>query len=135
MSAIGSVIVMVSQAAFSPRFPDALLLRTCRRTGSGRTNRKLSPGALCLTTACLPTALRDARQLAGMRHLAKAHAAESELAIDSVRSPASLAPGIAAHLELRLARRLVDQCLLGHGQDSLVAAVIMMLAVAGAVMM
>src|SRR3954467_461312 len=100
MSAIGSVIVMVSQA-FSPRFPRAHALAdlSAYRVGSK---------GWATAVRRSPTALGDARQLATVRHLAEADAAEPELAVDRVRSPASLAPGIAAHLELRLARRLVD---------------------------
>src|SRR4051794_26079918 len=105
MSAIGSVMVMRFQAAFSPRFPRSSCSRTCRRAGSGRIG--------------LPAALGDARQLAAVRHLTHADAAEPELAVHRVRTTAPLAPGVAAHLELRRAGRLVDQCLLGHGSELL----------------
>src|SRR5574340_1360679 len=61
-----------------------------------------------------PGALVNPGQLAGVRHLAKAYAAESELAEDRVRATATLAAGVRTHRELRLAIGLVDQCFLGH---------------------
>src|SRR5688500_13232709 len=61
-----------------------------------------------------PAGLRHAGDLTGVHHLAEAHAAEAELAVHGVRAPAALAPGVSAHLELRRALLLLDECLLGH---------------------
>jgi hypothetical protein len=55
-----------------------------------------------------------ARQLAAVRHFAQAHTAQTELAVHRVRPTATLAAGIGADGELRLAVGLVDQCFLGH---------------------
>ena len=54
---------------------------------------------------CLPAGLGDAGQLAGVRHLADADAAQPERAEHRARTAAAVAAGVAAHLELRLARR------------------------------
>src|SRR6476659_3730319 len=105
MSAIGSVIVMawgLFLAVVSVSRPSA-----CR---------------LCyVIVACgprwscgLPAALGDAGQLAAVRHLAKAHTAQAELAVDRLGSAAALAAGVTAHLELRLAGGLDDQRCLRH---------------------
>src|SRR5205085_7291172 len=59
------------------------------------------------------------RELAGMRHLAQADPAQAELLVDRLRTPATLATGVAAHLELRLRRRLVPQSRLRHQLFSL----------------
>src|SRR5215204_1090296 len=69
----------------------------------------------------LPAALGDAGELARVGHLPEAHPAKPELAVDRVRPAAPLAAGVATHLELGLARGLVDECCLGHGQASFVA--------------
>src|SRR4051794_5144403 len=63
----------------------------------------------------LPGTLAHARELPGVGHLPQADPAEAELAEDRVRTAAPLAAGVAADRELRLAGRLVDQSLLGHG--------------------
>src|SRR3712207_2860525 len=62
----------------------------------------------------LPARLGDARDLPGVGHVAEADAAEAELAVDGLRSPAAPAARVAAHLELGLLLLLLDQCLLGH---------------------
>src|SRR6187200_3350303 len=67
----------------------------------------------------LPRGLGDARQLTAVGHLAQAHPAQAELAVDRVRPAAALAAGVAAHLELGLGVRLVDEGGLGHDQASL----------------
>src|SRR5687767_2145259 len=92
MSAIGSVMVMVLcsiPAAVSPR----LRVRGTfgRRVGG------------------LPAALGDAGELAAMCHLTQADAAEAELAVDRLRPTTALAPGVSAHGELGLLRRLVPE--------------------------
>src|SRR5450631_780228 len=102
MSAMGSVMVMVGQRPFSSWFP------VPPSWAAGPSSSWGSPGAL-----------RDARELAAVGHLTQADAAEAELAVHRVRTAAAVAPRVAAHLELRRARRLVDQRLLGHGQISL----------------
>src|SRR5688500_8740709 len=96
MSAIGSVIVMGGRA-FLPAVP-----------GSG------PPGRAYGKEGWLPAALGDAGQLAGVRHLTHADAAETERAEDRPRTAAPVAARVAAHGELRLAVGLLDQGLLGH---------------------
>ena len=49
--------------------------------------------------------LLHARQLAAVRHLAQADPAQAELAEDRVRATATLAAGVTADRELRLASR------------------------------
>src|SRR3954466_13571213 len=61
-----------------------------------------------------PGRLGDAGDLPGVRHVAEADAAEAELAIHGLRSPALPAPRVRAHLVLGLPLLLLDQCLLGH---------------------
>src|SRR5258708_6116659 len=67
----------------------------------------------------LPARLGHAGQFARVRHLAQADPAQAELAVHRVRTAALLAPGVAAHLELRLRGRLVDQRCLRHAHASL----------------
>src|SRR3546814_12002334 len=61
-----------------------------------------------------PALLGDAGDLPGVHHLAEADPAEAELAVHGVRTTAPLAPRVGAHLELRFALLLLDECLLGH---------------------
>lgn len=49
-----------------------------------------------------------------MGELTEANSAQAELAIDGVRTTATLAPRVLANLELRLARGLDLQCSLCH---------------------
>src|SRR5690606_22081174 len=62
----------------------------------------------------LPAGLGDARQLALVRHLAEADAAQAELPEHGARTAAARATSIPANSELRLPVRLGDQCLLSH---------------------
>src|SRR6185312_16455410 len=55
----------------------------------------------------LPAGLLDARQFAGVCHLAQADAAQPELAVDRVRATALAAARVATHFELGLALGLV----------------------------
>src|SRR3954452_5966243 len=123
MSAIGSVIVMacVASLAAVPRalgLGDLALglsaivegprpLSTLASSGraSGRGHGVVS----------LPGTLPHARELPGVGHLPQADPAQAELAEDRVGTTAPLAAGVPADRELRLAGRLVDQSLLGHG--------------------
>ena len=61
-----------------------------------------------------PTRLRDAGDLAGMDELAKADAAQHELAVHRLRATATATARVRAHLELRLVLLLLDQSLLCH---------------------
>src|SRR5207249_657030 len=61
-----------------------------------------------------PTTFRDAGELARVRHLPDADAAEPECAVDRTRASAALATGVTADLELGLPRGLVDQGCLRH---------------------
>src|SRR4051794_12917753 len=49
-----------------------------------------------------------------MDQLSKTDAAQHELAVHRLGAAAALAPRVRAHLELRLALLLLDECLLGH---------------------
>src|SRR4029453_13438295 len=100
MSAIGSVIVMGIRQPFSPGFP----ARGLRRSGGA---------------GLLPGSLRHTGQFAAVGHLADAHAAQTELAVDRGRAAATLAAGVGANSELGLRGSLEDQRLLGHAQFSL----------------
>src|ERR1019366_291905 len=130
MSATGSVIVMAWWPS-SPRFPGRDLRRG--RWARGCAQGDLSPGGRAprcdfrgpparplgaRAPGCyrrqLPAGLRDAGQLAAMRQLPEADPAQAEPAVDSARPPAPGAPGIPAHLVLRLALRFGDQPLLRH---------------------
>src|SRR5688572_11972902 len=61
-----------------------------------------------------PARLLHARHLAGVGQLPQAHPAQAELAEHRPRPAAPLAACVGAHLELRLALLLLDQCLPGH---------------------
>src|SRR5262249_478360 len=102
MSAIGSVIVMAwwPSSPWYPCGPAAFLsLPGCPRAGcAGR----------------LPTGLGDAGQLAAVGHGPETDPAHPEPSVHGPRAPAPRAPGVPAHLELRLAVRLGDQRLLRH---------------------
>src|SRR3954471_10030522 len=118
MSAIGSVIVMAcsSQLACWPsssRFPcGPLTFGSFGAPAAFRAKRETGWGVL-------PGRLGDTGQLAGVRHGADADAAEPERAEDRARTAAAVAPGVAAHRELRLLVGLLDQGLLGHYAFSL----------------
>src|SRR5512144_2130021 len=128
MSAIGSVIVMAEKGPFPPWFRTELCsgrpsaISSCPNLGSrpGRLHEAQPdpgrgfPEAEPPGVLGLPGALGDAGKLAPVAHLTQADTAEAELAVDGVRPPAPLAAGVRPHLELRLARRLDDQCLLRH---------------------
>src|SRR3954471_13631691 len=61
-----------------------------------------------------PRALRHARDLPGVSHLPETEPAQPEVLVHRARPPTPAATRVAAHLELRFALLLVDQCLLGH---------------------
>src|SRR6185312_7764297 len=111
-SAIGSVIVMTAVSPSSRRFPYRGLPRTFS-TWSVWSALRASAHREGLRRH-LPAGLLNAWELAGVRHLAQADAAQPELAVDRVRAAALVAAGVAAHLELRLLVGLVDQSLLCH---------------------
>src|SRR3954451_10166880 len=110
MSAMGSVIVM-RVVPLSPRF---LSLSGASRRAGPLGDRWCGPLGERTGWDGLPAGLGHAGELPRVRHLPEADAAQAELAEDRVRPAATLAAGVAAHLELRLAGRLVDQSLLGH---------------------
>src|ERR1700728_660516 len=72
-------------------------------------------GSVIVMANPLPTGLGDAGDLTGVHQLTKTDTAEPELTEDRLRTSAATAAGVAAHLELRLALLLLNQCLLGHG--------------------
>src|SRR5918995_1113121 len=76
MSAIGSVIVMGIRQPFSPGFP----------------GRSRAYGEAVLQG--LPGSLRHAGQLTAVGHVPEAHPAQTELAVDRVRTSALLAAGV-----------------------------------------
>src|SRR5262245_17784835 len=100
MSAIGSVIVMACGL-----FPTVVSHCPSSRETCGDRG--------------LPAALRHARKLTAVRHVAQAHAAEAELAVDGPGTSTPLAAGVVPDLELRLAGRLDDQCRLCHRSELL----------------
>src|SRR5882762_4170015 len=71
-------------------------------------------GSVIVMTAPSPAGLRHARHFAGVHHLAKADAAQPELAVHRLRSTAAPAACVGAHLELGLAQLLLDKSLLCH---------------------
>src|SRR5215472_13775130 len=111
MSAIGSVIVMAWWPS-SPRFP----LRDLRRGQWA----PAAPGLVVfwLVPVWLPAGLGDTGQFAAVRHGPEADPAQAEPPVHRARPPATGAPGVGAHGELRLAIRLSDQRLLRHWVSS-----------------
>src|SRR5215467_16062639 len=67
------------------------------------------------TSPLSPARLGHARYFARVDELAKADAAQPELAEHRSRPTAPLAPGVAPHLELGHSLLLDLECLLGHG--------------------
>src|SRR5688500_453167 len=115
MSAIGSVIVMACGAFLAAVPHVSRVVRwswACRRTVELWSGQGECPGRL---GRWLPAGLAHARELPGVGHLPQADPAQAELAEHRVRTTAPLAAGVAADRELRLAVRLLDQSLLGHG--------------------
>src|SRR6201989_1395340 len=104
MSAMGSVIVMMRPRSGGSGECWSFLLLS--HDGSRRPVAKSG----------LPRRFRDAWQFACMRHLAQADPAQAELLIHRVRPAAALATRVTAHLELRLAGRLLDKSSLSHAQ-------------------
>src|ERR1035437_5062949 len=66
-------------------------------------------GSVIVMAALLPARLRHAGDLTGVDHRPQTDAAEAELAIDGLGSPAPLAPGVGPHLELRRPLLLLDE--------------------------
>src|SRR4051794_17710017 len=102
MSAIGSVIVMVRWSSLFCGFP---------RTGPSavfgdRAGRAARRARVEIRWVVLPGGLGDAGELAAVSHLPQADPAQAELAVDGLRTAATLAAGVAADRELRLAGRL-----------------------------
>src|SRR5882762_2304567 len=85
MSAIGSVIVMVTCQPFSPWFLGS---------GCSGEHRGLGRSGGGAGSDALPAGLVHARQLAAVRHLAQANPAQAELAEHGVRTAALLAAGV-----------------------------------------
>jgi hypothetical protein len=56
----------------------------------------------------LPRCFGDARKFTTVRHFTEAHATNSKLLVDSVWTTTTAATGIAANLELWLARSFYD---------------------------
>src|SRR5688572_21074531 len=102
---------MAASASFS--FDDGIFTSSCMATLPLRMRVSMSAMGSVIVIGS-PTRLRDAGDLARVRHVAEADAAEPELAIDGLRSPALPAAGVAAHLELGLLLLLLDQSLLRH---------------------
>src|SRR5262245_28388546 len=63
---------------------------------------------------CLPARFHDARDLPRQRQLAEADAAQAEVTQVAARTPAAMAAGVGANLELRCSLPLLDDRLLGH---------------------
>src|SRR5947209_4263200 len=102
---------MTARASFS--FEDGIRISSWKATLPFRMRVSMSAiGSVIMMRS--PTRLRDAGDLAGVHHLPQAHAAEAELAVDGARPTATAAPRVRPHLVLRLAHRLLDECLLRH---------------------
>src|SRR6476620_4190087 len=101
MSAIGSVIVMAARRFLHRGFAPASQVRPAAIVGWSK-----SSGS--------PRGLGHAGQLAAVRHLPQADAAQAELAVDGLGPAAPLAAGVTAHSELRLAGGLDLQSGLRH---------------------
>src|SRR5258708_33573787 len=71
-------------------------------------------GSVIVMANPLPTGLGDAGDLTGVHQLTETDSAQPELTEDRPRAAAAATAGVAAHLELRLALLLLDQCLLRH---------------------
>src|SRR4051794_40256082 len=65
-------------------------------------------------TSPSPRALRHPGDLSRMSHLAQTEPTQPEIAVDRARPATPPAARVTAHLELRRALLLVDECLLGH---------------------
>src|SRR6516165_5194798 len=80
--------------------------------------RRVSMSAIGSVIISAPTSsprrFGHARHLAGMDHRAEADPAETEALVHGARAAAAAAPRVRAHLELRRALLLLDECLLGH---------------------
>src|SRR4051794_13574790 len=117
MSAMGSVIVKARGASLTA-VPHALglgdLARGLSAISGARSVTYWNGPATGGQPGTSPAGLADTRELAGVRHLPQADAAQAELAEDRVRTTAPLATGVSADGELGLAVRLLDQSLLGH---------------------
>src|SRR5689334_21468496 len=73
-------------------------------------------GSVIVTASTPPSpgALRHARNLTRVRHLAQAKAAQPEIAVHRPRATAPAAARVAANLELRLPLLLLYECFLRH---------------------
>src|SRR3954454_11999710 len=106
---------MAASASFC--LDDGIFTRSCIAVLALRTRISMSAiGSVIIVQSPPPSParLRHAGDLAGVDQLAKADAAQHELAVHRLRATAALAPRVRAHLELRLALLLLDECLLGH---------------------
>src|SRR5579875_835911 len=104
-------------ARFSFSFELGIRTVSCMATLALRTRVSMSAiGSVIFMSGRLlsPARLGDAGDLAGVHELAQADPAQPELPEHRVRPPAPAAPGVGAHLELRCALLLLDQCLLRH---------------------
>src|SRR5262252_9467448 len=114
ISAIGSVIVMAWWPS-SPWFPCGPAAWSVVAVSSKKGRCPVGPGGSCwLSCYRLPTGLGDAGQLAAVGHGPETDPAQPEPLVHRPRAPAPRAPGVATHLELRLAVRLDDEPLLRH---------------------
>src|ERR1700759_4278952 len=121
MSAIGSVIVMVTSSTFLAVVPADRASRACGEVESQRAERACGADrpALLAPAGRSPARLAHAGQFASVCHFAQADTAQAELAVHGMRTATALASVVAPHLELRLGSGLDDQRLLRHSQFSL----------------
>src|SRR4051794_30618990 len=101
-------------ASASLSFEEGMRTSSCIATLPLRMRVSMSAIGSVIVIAASPARLGDAGDLAGVRHVAEADAAEPELAVHRLRSPALPAARVGAHLVLGLPLLLLDQCLLGH---------------------
>src|SRR5262245_48167196 len=86
-----------------------------------RVNRSLIGSVIMVGSAPLPGGLAHAGDLAAVRGVAQADAADAELAVDRALAAAHRAAGVGARLELRLALLLDDPGGLRHGSALLLS--------------
>src|SRR6476646_4194569 len=106
---------MTATASFN--FDDGMATSSWNATFAFRIRVNMSAiGSVIVTARSPPSprALRHARDLTGMSHLAQTEPAQPEVAVDRARPATPPTTRVAAHLELRRALLLVHECLLGH---------------------
>src|SRR5690348_4613512 len=105
---------MRASASFS--FDEGIATSSWKAMFALRSRVSMSAMGSVIVTAATPSPrrLRQAGDLPGVAHLAQTDPAQAEGAIHRARPAAAATARVTAHLELRCALLLVDECLLGH---------------------